>query len=253
MDVDLPARLAAVRDRVRRACAQAGRRPDAVRLLVASKAQPLDAVRALLEADAAARADQPPAGRPAAVLLGENRVQELVAKAPELVAHAPAWHVIGPLQSNKVNAALRWAVCVETVASLDLAHRLASRALDRPDGPLDVMVQVNVSGEETKSGVPPTAARVLAREVAALDGLRLTGFMTVGARSDDPRLVAAGYERLAAVRDEVVASGAPGTASAVELSMGMSGDLELAIAHGATIVRVGTAVFGSRLPTSPST
>ena len=122
-------------------------------------------------------------------LLGENRVQELVAKAPELVAHAPAWHVIGPLQSNKVNAALRWAVCVETVASLDLAHRLASRALDRPDGPLDVMVQVNVSGEPTKQGVTPQDAAPLAVAVGALEGLRLVGFMTIGARSDDDRVV----------------------------------------------------------------
>jgi len=252
VDVDLPARLAAVRDRVRRACADAGRRPDAVRVLLATKTQPLDAVRAVLEADAAARAVEPSAERPAPVLLGENRVQELVAKAPGLVALEPAWHVIGPLQSNKVNAALRWARCVETVASLDLAHRLADRTADRPGGPLDVMVQVNVSGEETKSGISPAAAPALAREVAALEGLRLTGFMTVGARSADARVVAAGYDRLAAVRDEVLASGAPGTASALELSMGMSGDLELAIAHGATIVRVGTAVFGSRLPTSPS-
>ncbi len=241
MEDDLPARLAAVRERVARACAAAGR--DGVRLLLASKAQPLETVRAVLEADAAARAADPSL---TPVLLGENRVQELVAKAPALVGHSPAWHFIGPLQSNKVNAALRWATCVETVASLDLAQRLAARAGDG----LDVMVQVNVSGEPTKSGVAPHEAAALARGVGALDGVRLVGFMTVGARSDDERVVAAGYDRLAAIRDEVVGSGAPGTAEAVELSMGMSGDLEVAVAHGATIVRVGIAVFGSRPATT---
>lgn len=241
MENDLPARLAAVRARVARACAAAGR--DDVRLLLATKTQPVATVRAVLEADAAACAADPSL-RP--VLLGENRVQELVAKAPELVDRAPTWHVIGPLQSNKVNAALRWASCVETVASVDLARRLAARVT----APLDVMVQVNVSGEPTKSGVAPDEAAALALEVAATEGLRLVGFMTVGARSDDERVVAAGYARLRDLRDEVRASGAPGTADVVELSMGMSGDLEVAVAHGATTVRVGTAVFGSRPTTA---
>lgn len=235
-------RLAAVRDRVRRACERAGRAPDAVALLLASKAQPLAAVRSALEADAALRAADP-ALTP--VLLGENRVQELVAKAPALADLDPAWHFIGPLQSNKVNAALRFARCVQTVATPDLADRLAARATALP-APLDVMVQVNVSGEPTKSGVAPAAARDLALHVAALPGLRLTGFMTVGANSPDELVVAAGYDALRALRDEVVAGGAPGTAAADGLSMGMSRDLELAIGHGATVVRVGTAVFGAR-------
>jgi uncharacterized pyridoxal phosphate-containing UPF0001 family protein len=106
------------------------------------------------------------------------------------------------------------------------------------------MVQVNVTGEESKSGVGPDAAAELATAVAALPGLRLTGFMTIGARLEgsDEEPVRAGFARLRAVRDEVRASGAPGTASATELSMGMTGDLELAIAEGATVVRVGTAV-----------
>jgi PLP dependent protein len=239
---EVRARLAAVRDRVRRACDEAGRPPGSVTLLLASKAQPLEAVRAALEADAAQRAADPLL---APVLLGENRVQELVAKAPLLADLDPAWHFIGPLQSNKVNAALRFARCVQTVASPDLAERLAARAVDR-GAPLDVMVQVNVSGEATKNGVTPAEALELAHDVAARPGLRLTGFMTVGANSTDERVVAAGYETLRTLRDDVVAGGAPGTGSAVDLSMGMSRDLELAIAHGATVVRIGTAVFGSR-------
>jgi pyridoxal phosphate enzyme (YggS family) len=228
-------RLARVRARVAAAAREAGRDPGDVRLLLATKTQPVDRVRAALEADARARADDPSL---TAVLLGENRVQELVAKGPELAGLA-GLHLIGPLQSNKVNAALRWASCIESVASQDLAERLSARTTD----PLDVYVQVNVSGEPTKHGVAPDQAVAFAGAVAALPRLRVAGLMTIGARSDDPAVVGSGYALLRRLRDEVVAAG---TQSATELSMGMSGDLELAIAEGATLVRVGSAVFGAR-------
>lgn len=234
-------RLAAVRERVAAACAACGRDPAGVQVLLASKTMSADAVREALTADRAAR--DAGAGTPP-VLLGENRVQELVAKAPLLVDLAPTWHVIGPLQSNKVNAALRWASAVQSVADEDLALRLAQRAAGRAV-PLDVWVQVNVSGEASKHGVHPGGAAELAVRVAELPGLRLAGFMTVGARSDETA-VRAGFRALRAVRDAVVASGAPGTGDAHGLSMGMSGDLEAAVAEGATVVRLGTAVFGAR-------
>ncbi|WP_273651866.1 YggS family pyridoxal phosphate-dependent enzyme [Cellulomonas fimi] len=237
-------RLAAVRARVADACAAAGRDPRSVRVLLATKTVDAARVRAALAADAAAvEAD----GTLAPVLIGENRVQELVAKGPALADLGPVTHLIGPLQSNKVNAALRWVSCVESVESLALARRLAGRCADRAT-PLDVLVQVNVSGEPTKHGVTLDAAADLATTVAALPGLRLAGFMTVGLRSPDPAAVGAGYAALAAVRDDVVASGEPGTSEARELSMGMSGDLEVAVRHGATLVRVGSAVFGARPP-----
>ena len=224
-------RLAAVRERVARAATAAGRDPDDVRVLLAAKTMPLAVVRAAVRAGG--------------TLLGENRVQELVDKAPGLVDLAPELHVIGPLQSNKVNAALRWAHAVDSVHSPGLARRLSDRcvAVDRD---LDVLVQVNVSGEATKSGVAPAEAAELAAAVAELPRLRLAGFMTIGARSDDEAVVRAGYAALREIRDAVVASGAPGTSSATELSMGMSGDLEAAVAEGATTVRVGAAVFGAR-------
>lgn len=231
----LARRLADVRRRVASAALAAGRDPLEVRLLLATKTQPASLVRAALDADREARAADPAL---AAVLVGENRVQELAAKGPELAGLA-GLHLIGPLQSNKVNAALRWASCIESVASLDLAQRLSARATD----PLDVYLQVNVSGEESKHGVAPGDAVALALGVAALPGLRVAGLMTVGARSDDEGVVRAGYARLRTLRDEVVAAG---TQTATELSMGMSGDLELAIAEGATLVRVGSAVFGAR-------
>lgn len=229
-------RLALVRRRVSQAALDAGRDPRDVRLLLATKTQPAALVRQALDADARARADDPTLS---AVLVGENRVQELVAKGPEL-AGLTALHLIGPLQSNKVNAALRWASCIESLASRDLAERLSARATD----PLDVYVQVNVSGEDTKHGVVPGEAVAFARTVAALPNLRVAGLMTVGARSDDPAVVRSGYALLRDLRDEIAASG---TQTATELSMGMSGDLELAIAEGATLVRVGSAVFGARV------
>ncbi len=239
----VPDRLMAVHERLLAAERSAGRPAGSVDLLLATKTVAVPLVRAAVAAAPGL------GGR--RVLLGENRVQELVAKGPELADLAAelgtGLHLIGHLQSNKVAAALRWASCVQSVDSLPLARRLAARASD--DGrPLDVLLQVNVSGEPTKFGLEPDDAVEVARAVAALDGLRLRGFMTIGANSPDDAVVAAGYARLRAVRDAVHGTGAPGTRDASELSMGMSGDLEVAIAQGATLVRVGTAVFGSRPP-----
>ncbi len=243
MDDELSARLAGVHARIDRAAASAGRAPADVTLLLATKTQQADVVRAAVRAHTAL-------GHVRSLLLGENRVQELVVKAPALADLGVPYHLIGPLQTNKVNAALRWADAVDSVESVDLARRLAERRGSRQDAgrpdELAVMVQVNVSAEATKHGVAPDQAAALAVAVAALDGLRLVGFQTIGARSADPLVVRAGFAALRAVRDEVLASGAPGTRGAVGLSMGMTGDLGLAIAEGATIVRVGTAVFGPR-------
>lgn len=227
--------VAAVRSRIDAAARAAGREPSDVRLLVATKTQSAEAVRAVV----AAGVD----------LVGENRVQELVGKAPEIADLVAAGrvevHMIGHLQRNKVNQVLATASGVESVDSLALAEALSARCA-RDDRTLDVLVQVNVSGEASKAGVVPDDAPRLAHDVAALPGLRLTGFMTIGANSPDEALVRAGFARLREVRDAVVRSGVPGSETARDLSMGMTGDLELAIAEGATIVRVGTAVFGPR-------
>ena len=223
-------RLAAVRARVDAACAAAGRPDDCVRILLATKSQPASLIREVFALPAAS-----------GLLRGENRVQELVAKGPGLADLGVETHLIGPLQSNKVNAALRWVSCIESVDSLELGRRLASRL--GPGRALEVMVQVNVSAEATKSGVEPAAALALAGGLASTEGLRLTGFMTVGANTPDETVVRDGYARLRRIRDEAVAEG---LADHLELSMGMSGDLELAIDEGATIVRLGTAVFGPR-------
>lgn len=238
------ARLAAVRARVAGAARAAGRDPGEVRLLLAVKAQP---VAAVLEALAAG-----------ADLLGHNRAQELVATGPALAAPgvpAHEMHFIGHLQSNKVAQVLTWATCVQSVDSERLAARLdraaARRAEEGGPGRLDVLVQVNTSGEETKSGAPPASAVDLAIAVADLPRLRLRGLMTIGAHTPDAGRVRASFDRLAELRSAVAAAGGP--VGATELSMGMSGDLETAVAAGATIVRVGTAVFGHRAPAGQGT
>ena len=135
---------------------------------------------------------------------------------------------------------------MQTVDSADIAERL-QRALDRRDGRLDVMLQVNVSGEGTKSGVTPDEAPELFAAVAACDRLTVRGLMTIGLNSRDVAAVRTGYARLRELRDAIATSG-PGAATVAELSMGMSGDFAEAIAEGATMIRIGSAVFGGRAP-----
>ncbi|WP_156250099.1 YggS family pyridoxal phosphate-dependent enzyme [Pseudactinotalea terrae] len=229
--------LARVRERVDAAARAAGREPAEVAVLLAVKTVDAPQIREAIAA-----------GYP---LLGQNRAQELTATEPDLVDLQHSTHFIGHLQSNKVNAVLRWVDCVQSVDSLGLAERLSRRRVAMaedggPQHPLQVMVQVNTSGEESKFGAGPEHAPDLAAAVAALPGLTLTGFMTIGANSTDRGQVRASYDALAEVREQVQASTAVGTAQARELSMGMSGDLEIAIAAGATMVRVGSAVFGAR-------
>lgn len=224
-------RLAAVRERIANAAGAVGRDPGGVALLLAVKRVDAERIRSAIGAGAS--------------LVGQNRAQELAATEPLLADLPHETHFIGHLQSNKVSSVLRWAKCVQTVDSADLAQRL-DRAAEARGGQLDVLVQVNTSGEVSKSGVTPEEAAGLAHVVGALEHLRLRGFMTIGANSSVDEVVRSSYEHLTAVRDAVVGSGRPGTQDARELSMGMSRDLEVAIAAGATMVRVGSAVFGER-------
>lgn len=222
--------LAAVRDRVAAAARVVGRDPQEVRLLLAVKAQPAHLVREAIDAGAD--------------LLGHNRAQELVEGAPELAGVPHEMHFIGRLQSNKATKVVPLVTCVQSVDGLAIAERL-DRLAGTAERVLDVLVQVNTSGETTKAGVAPEEAPGLAAAVGALPNLRLRGLMTIGANSTDVDVVRASYERLAQLREEVLARDA-GTGEARELSMGMSRDLEVAVAAGATMVRVGTAVFGAR-------
>lgn len=206
-------------------------REDHVEILLAVKTHTSDVIRKAIDAG----------GR----LIGQNRAQELAATEPDLADLDHETHFIGMLQSNKVNQVLRHATCVQTVHTTRLADRL-DRAAGNREMTLDVFIQVNSSGEDTKSGVEPQETLALATHVGALENLRLRGLMTIGAHSPDETVVRESYDVLARLRDEILASGAPGTDQARELSMGMSQDLPIAIAAGATMVRVGSALFGDR-------
>jgi pyridoxal phosphate enzyme (YggS family) len=221
--IDAPARLAAVRERIARACEASGRDPKDVRLVAVSKVHGPELVRA---AYAAGQRH-----------FGENYVQELVAKAAAVADLADIrWHFIGHLQRNKAKAVVDLGATVETVDSVRLARELAKRSVAR-GVTIDVLVQVNVGAEEQKSGCAPSALPEVVRALRGLDGLALHGLMTVPPHTDDPEGARPYFRRLR----ELAAEHGLG-----ELSMGMTHDLEVAVSEGATIVRVGTAIFGPR-------
>lgn len=233
-DWDYAKAIADAKARIHVAEAQSGRAGSGVRLLVATKAWDADAATSAV-ADGA-------------ILVGESRMQELSEKGAALRAAGAHVHVIGELQRNKAAVAVEYAECVQTVDSLRLAERL-SRLCVEAGRELEVMIQVNVSGEDSKAGVAPEEALNLASAVQLLDALTVTGFMTIGLNSTDEAAVRAGYRRLRDIRDEALIMSERGQRDlreAWQLSMGMSSDLEWAIAEGATMVRIGTAVMGRR-------
>lgn len=210
----------AVEARIEAAALRAGRDPADITLVAATKT--VDAAR-VAEAVAAGVTD-----------LGENRAQELVAKAPEVAvrldpgAPAPVWHFLGALQRNKVRSAARWVSCWQSVDRLPLGEAIARHAPGAR-----VFVEVNLGGETQKPGCPPDAAQELCGALGAL-GLRVDGLMAVPPRSGDPR---GWFVTLAGLASELGLRG---------LSMGMTDDFEIAVEEGATVVRVGRAIFGDR-------
>jgi hypothetical protein len=220
--------LRAVRARIDAAARAAGRDPASVAVLAVSKTWPADAVRALA---ALGQAD-----------FGENRAQELTAKAAELTDIPLRWHFIGQLQRNKAAAVARLGAVVHSVDRPALVGVL-DRVGAEQGRPVEVFVQVDLGGPEgdlaARGGAVPEDVPELADAVAAAEGLRLRGLMAVAPRAVDP---APAFERLAGLAERIRAD----HPEAVDLSAGMSGDLEDAVASGATIVRVGTALFGER-------
>ncbi len=177
-------------------------------------------------------------------LLGENKAQEARGKFDLLRSAGAEWHFIGHLQTNKVKDVLRFATMVQSVDRLELARKLDGR-LQFEGRSLDVLVQVNTSCEESKFGIAPEKALAFVREVARYDTLRIKGLMTIGLLSAEGEKVRKYFRLLSNLRDQIAREGIPGVEMR-ELSMGMSGDLEIAVEEGATIVRVGTAIFGER-------
>ncbi|MBI2381231.1 MAG: YggS family pyridoxal phosphate-dependent enzyme [Gammaproteobacteria bacterium] len=223
----IASRLAAVRARIAAAEAKARRPAGSVRLLAVSKTYGADAVR---EAHAAGQS-----------AFGENYVQEGAAKLAACADLPLAWHFIGPLQANKTRAVAEAFAWVQSVDRERIARRLAEqRPAHLP--PLNVCLQVNISGEASKSGIAPAELPALADQVAALPGLALRGLMAIPEATEDEAAQRRAFAALRGLFERLRATH-PGLDT---LSMGMSGDLEAAIAEGATLVRVGTAIFGSR-------
>lgn len=261
-----------VLDGIAQAEAAAGREAGSVKLLAATKTRDVGEILAAI--DAGVR------------MIGENRPQEVVVKAPGLTrllgergfslgvggdiapagaveaettgtagdsaAHAPAdaqghipFHLIGQLQANKIGKVLPVVNTIESVDSIELAEKIARRATMH-GVTVGVLLEVNESGEESKSGCAPSHAIDLAKRIGAMGGLELQGLMTIGAHVDDERVIREGFAHLRRTRDQILASGATGTEHCKELSMGMTQDMAYAIEEGSTIVRVGTAIFGAR-------
>ena len=217
----------ALRARIAEAATRAGRAPQSVRLLAVSKTQPAAAVEEAARAGLAA--------------FGENYVQEALAKLDALAALKLEWHLIGPLQGNKARLVAERFDWVQTVDRERIARRL-SDARPEARGPLDVLVQINVSGEASKSGVAPADAPSLARAVAAMPRLRLRGLMAIPEPTEDVAVQRARFREVRELYESLKAEGLP----LDTLSLGMTADMDAAIAEGSTMVRVGTAIFGAR-------
>jgi pyridoxal phosphate enzyme (YggS family) len=223
---DLTSRLAAVQARMRAAADRSGRRIEDVRLVAVTKGVDPERIR---EALALGIVD-----------LGENRIQEALPKIAAL-GPAPRWHLVGHLQRNKVGRAIEVFALIHSVDSVRLAEEIARRAgvLGRD---IPVLLQVNVAGEPGKHGFAPEEVRDAARRIAGSPGVRVRGLMTIAPLADDPETVRPMFRRLRRLSEEVRAE----VSDADELSMGMSQDYEVAIEEGATLIRVGRAIFGGR-------
>jgi len=222
--------LRRVQDQIAAAAERAGRDAAEVTLVVVTKTRGLDEVRAAVAAGA--------------VDLGENYVQEMEAKAQALAHAEVRWHAIGHLQTNKVRKVAPFVSLVHSVDSARVARELDARA-SAGGRRVPFLLQVNVSGEDSKFGVGVEAAEALALEVRGLTSARLVGLMTMPPYVEDPEANRPHFQRLREVRERLVAAGVP-EADLRQLSMGMSGDFAVAVEEGATLVRVGTAIFGSR-------
>ena len=216
--------LEAVRQRISRSAKRAGRDPSEVKLIAVSKMHPADIVRQAIDAGL--------------TVFGENKVQEAEGKIVDVGRDAAEWHLIGHLQSNKARKAVQLFDVIQTIDSVELAERLERICEEESRDSLSVLVQVDLAGEETKSGVAESDLRALSAYLKTCKRLRLNGLMVLPPYFDDPEATRPYFAKLRALRDELLSGG--------ELSMGMSHDFEVAIEEGATIVRVGTAIFGER-------
>jgi hypothetical protein len=223
--------LKTVTERINSAVRRAGRDPSSVKLVVVSKTVDADRIREAVAAGAA--------------ILGENRVQEAKDKIEKLGAIA-RWHLIGRLQSNKAKYAVKLFDLIHSVDNLELAKEIDKQAA-KIHKIQEVLIEVSIAGEAAKAGVARERAVDLVQEAAKLKNISIKGLMTMPPFLDDPEQVRPYFKKLRELSESIAKENIPGM-SMKELSMGMSGDFEVAIEEGATIVRVGTAIFGQRKP-----
>ncbi|MCK4487843.1 MAG: YggS family pyridoxal phosphate-dependent enzyme [Desulfobacterales bacterium] len=230
MAENIQSRLKHVKDRIKAAALSAGRDPETVKLVAVSKTVPADRILAAIKAGATD--------------LGENYVQEAREKIEALRGENLSWHFIGHLQSNKAKYAVKLFDLIHSVDSLKLAKELNKRA-----GALGkvqkILVQVNISGEATKSGIETERAIDLVRQIAPLENLAIRGLMTMPPYFNAPDRVRPFFQALRSLQVLIRQKAIPNV-DMTELSMGMTGDFEAAIQEGATLVRIGTAIFGER-------
>ena len=230
MNDTLEVRYKTLHERMEQAALRADRNPASVRMVAVSKTQPSDLVRK--------------AAAVGAVVFGENYIQEAREKFNALVDLSLQWHFIGHLQTNKAKYAVRMFDLIHTVDSVKLASELNKQAL-KSGKVQDILVQVNISGEPTKTGTTEQAVHGLIERVLDMPALRVRGLMTMPPFFDAPERVRPYFSALRAVRERLQAAFG-NRVSLQELSMGMTGDFEVAIEEGATLVRIGTALFGAR-------
>ena len=213
-----------VKFRIEEAALSAGRDPGEIKLIAVSKTHPAETLRQTLDFGLN--------------VFGENKVQEAEGKIEEIGRDEAEWHLIGHLQSNKARRAVQLFDVIHSLDSLELAQRLERICTEEGRAQLPVLVQVDLAREETKSGVTEEDLPALVEFLKGCERLKFTGLMVLPPYFDDPEVTRGYFKRLRELRDEVIAGG--------ELSMGMSHDFEVAVEEGATIVRVGTAIFGTR-------
>lgn len=227
----LGARLARVRAQIEAAALKCGRSPQDVTLIAISKTHPASLVREVIELGATD--------------IGENRVQEAEQKINEVGRYAARWHLVGHLQANKARRAVQLFDVIHSLDSLELARRLDRMCGEEGREKLPVLVQVDLGHEDTKSGIDESELRELIEGLKGLERLQLVGLMTLPPFLPDPEQARPFFRRMRELRDEFRAQGVFGDQKG-ELSMGMTHDFQVAIEEGATMVRVGTAIFGQR-------
>jgi pyridoxal phosphate enzyme (YggS family) len=220
-----------VHNRIKYACKKASRNSEEVRLLLATKTVNSDRINFALQQGES--------------LVGENKVQELKQKCTAIKELNPEVHFIGHLQSNKIKEVLKWATCIESIDRLSIAQKLHQR-LTFEGKEIEVYIQVNTSFEESKFGIEPEKAIELVKEIAKYENIHIKGLMTIGLLSSESTKIRKCFQLLKQLQQDIKSLNIPNV-EMNELSMGMSGDLEIAIEEGATIIRVGTAIFGERL------